>query len=83
MLRRCCSDVEIPLQRCLERFEGLLEQGREAASVGDPEKAANVNRAVWVPLVNPDWIDFVSRRVRNYQADPNLGLIADQVSLAR
>jgi YVTN family beta-propeller protein len=40
-----------------------------------------VDRAVWVPLVNPHWIDFVSRRVHNYQADPNLGLIADQASL--
>jgi peptide/nickel transport system substrate-binding protein len=40
-----------------------------------------VNRAVWVPLVNPHWVDFVSSRVRGYQADPNLGLIADQVVL--
>jgi YVTN family beta-propeller protein len=40
-----------------------------------------VDQAVWVPLVNPHMIDFVSARVRNYQADPSLGLIADQVWL--
>ena len=39
------------------------------------------NSAVWVPLVNPHWIDVVSRRVHNYEAFPNLGLIADQVTL--
>jgi hypothetical protein len=40
-----------------------------------------VDQAVWVPLVNPHLLDFVSARVRNYQADPSLGLIADQVWL--
>jgi DNA-binding SARP family transcriptional activator/ABC-type transport system substrate-binding protein len=40
-----------------------------------------VDRAAWVPLVNSRWIDFVSARVHNYEADPSLGLIADQVSL--
>lgn len=40
-----------------------------------------VDRAVWVPLVNPHWVDVVSKRVHNYEAFPNLGLIADQVTL--
>jgi DNA-binding SARP family transcriptional activator/ABC-type transport system substrate-binding protein/streptogramin lyase len=40
-----------------------------------------VDRAGWVPLVNPHTIDFVSTRLHDYQADPVLGLIADQVSL--
>jgi hypothetical protein len=43
-----------------------------------------VDQAAWVPLVNvrccPS-VDFVSARVRNYEANPNVGLIADQVSL--
>ena len=34
-----------------------------------------------VPLVNPHLGDFVSKRVRGYDADPQLGLIVDQVSL--
>jgi YVTN family beta-propeller protein len=40
-----------------------------------------VDSAAAVPLVNPYWFDFVSAHVHNYQADPILGLIADQVSL--
>jgi peptide/nickel transport system substrate-binding protein len=40
-----------------------------------------VDQAAEVPTVNPHFIDFVSKHVHNYQADPDLGLIADQVSL--
>jgi peptide/nickel transport system substrate-binding protein len=40
-----------------------------------------VDQAFSVPLVNPHFVDFFSKHVRNYQADPALGLIADQVSL--
>jgi ABC-type transport system substrate-binding protein/DNA-binding SARP family transcriptional activator len=40
-----------------------------------------VDQALSVPLVNPHFVDFFSKRVRNYQADPALGLVADQVSL--
>jgi YVTN family beta-propeller protein len=40
-----------------------------------------VDQAAEVPTVNPHYIDFVSKHVHNYQADPDLGLIADQVSL--
>jgi peptide/nickel transport system substrate-binding protein len=37
-----------------------------------------VNQALWVPLVNPASGDLVSKRLHGYQADPRLGLIADQ-----
>jgi peptide/nickel transport system substrate-binding protein len=37
--------------------------------------------AAALPLVNPHSVDFVSARVRDYQANPILGLIADQVWL--
>jgi hypothetical protein len=40
-----------------------------------------VDRAAWVPLVNPHWADLVSRHVHNFEDFPNLGLIADQVAL--
>ena len=33
------------------------------------------------PSIGDRGIDFVSDRVRNYEADPTLGLIADQVWL--
>lgn len=41
-----------------------------------------VDRAAWVPLVNPRELDFVSERLRDYSYDPPLGLLAAQVSLA-
>jgi DNA-binding SARP family transcriptional activator/ABC-type transport system substrate-binding protein/streptogramin lyase len=40
-----------------------------------------VDKAYWIPLDNPHFIDFFSKKVRYYQADPSLGLIADQVWL--
>ncbi len=40
-----------------------------------------VDRAAWVPLVNPRQSDFVSTRVGNYQYQPWGGLVADQLWL--
>jgi YVTN family beta-propeller protein len=40
-----------------------------------------VDHAAWVPMVNVRWVDFVSARVHNYEADPTVGFIADQASL--
>lgn len=40
-----------------------------------------VDKAYWIPLDNPHFIDFFSTKIRNYQGDPELGLIADQVWL--
>jgi YVTN family beta-propeller protein len=40
-----------------------------------------VNEAAWAPLANPRMIDFVSGRVRNYQHNPILGIVTDQLWL--
>lgn len=40
-----------------------------------------MRRADWVPLVNARTIDFVSRRVGNYEFNPVLGVVADQLSV--
>jgi len=40
-----------------------------------------VDRAAWVPLVNPHQIDFVTARGGNYEHDPYAGIIADQLWL--
>jgi peptide/nickel transport system substrate-binding protein len=37
-----------------------------------------VDQAVWVPLVNTRAIEFVSKRLRNYQYHPVWGFMADQ-----
>jgi hypothetical protein len=54
---------------------------RSAGALWEQIDRELVDRAAWVPLVNPHWIDFVSSRAHDYEAFPNLGLIADQVSL--
>jgi YVTN family beta-propeller protein len=39
------------------------------------------DQAAWAPIVNEHTLDFVSARVRNYQAHPYWGLMADQLWL--
>ena len=50
-------------------------------SSGRGSIASSSTKPPGVPLVNIRWVDFVSARVHNYEADPTVGLIADQVSL--
>jgi YVTN family beta-propeller protein len=40
-----------------------------------------VDQAATVPLFNERWVEFVSARVRNYQHNPNWGLLPAQLSL--
>ena len=56
----------------------------------DPEQAATlwaainrqlVDQAAWVPTVNVQFVEFVSKRVRNYQFSPVGGFIPTQVWL--
>jgi peptide/nickel transport system substrate-binding protein len=37
------------------------------------------HQAAWAPIINEHTLDFVSARVRNYQAHPYWGLMADQL----
>jgi len=39
------------------------------------------DRAIFLPLVNPHFYDFVSARVKNSPEDPQFGLVVDQASL--
>ena len=40
-----------------------------------------VDRAPWIPISNGTWIDFVSKRVGNYQYHPQYAMLIDQVWL--
>jgi YVTN family beta-propeller protein len=40
-----------------------------------------VDQAGWLPLVNPQQVDFVSARVHNYQHNPVNGIVVDQLWL--
>jgi YVTN family beta-propeller protein len=54
---------------------------RSAAAIWARIDRELVDRAAWVPLINEGGVDFVSKRVRNYQAHPYWGLLADQLWL--
>src|SRR5204863_93087 len=41
-----------------------------------------VNQAVWVPMFNPKYLDFVSKRVTGYQFSPQWYMLLDQASVA-
>ncbi|MFN2469682.1 MAG: ABC transporter substrate-binding protein [Gaiellaceae bacterium] len=74
---------------CDRALDRAIEEAQSLEST-DPHKAAArwaaldrklVDRAAWVPLVNPRAIDFLSARVGNYQHHHVLGLIADQLTV--
>ena len=65
-------------------------QRAAALQLSDPPRAARlwsaidrelVDQAVWVPTVNLQALEFVSKRVRNYQFSPVGGFIAHQAQL--
>jgi peptide/nickel transport system substrate-binding protein len=41
-----------------------------------------VNQAVWVPMFNPKYVDFLSKRVTGYQFSPQWYFLLDQASVA-
>ncbi len=74
---------------CIPRIDRKV-QAAQALAATNPRAAAAlwtaidreiVDRAAWVPLVNPRASEFVSARIRNYQHHPLWGMIASQVSL--
>jgi hypothetical protein len=71
------------LDRLLRRAHALeaTDLARADAVWARADRRA-VDRAAWVPLVNPRELDFVSERLRDYRYDPPLGFLAAQASLA-
>jgi peptide/nickel transport system substrate-binding protein len=69
------------LDRTIE--QALTEQATNpdaARGLWESVDKRTVDRAPWVPLVNPNTIDVVSKRVGNYQYSPNgLGVPFDQL----
>jgi YVTN family beta-propeller protein len=74
---------------CVPRIDRQV-QAAQALAATNPRAAAAVwaaidreivDRAAWVPLVNPRASEFVSARIRNFQHHPLWGMIASQVSL--
>jgi peptide/nickel transport system substrate-binding protein len=71
---------------CDHAFERRMQRAL-AVQVRDPRRANGlwgrlereiIDRAIAIPLVNPKDIDFVSKRVGNYQRHPVLGVLISQ-----
>jgi peptide/nickel transport system substrate-binding protein len=76
-----------PSQFCDRGIDGRIERALELEAT-DPAIATSmwsrldrevVDRAAMVPLLNPKQVDFVSRRVGNYQYNPQWGVLLDQL----
>jgi peptide/nickel transport system substrate-binding protein len=72
---------------CDRRIEARAERARQIG-LRDPNLSTRewervyrdiVDQAPWLPTVTPTWIDFVSRRVGNYQRHPLWGMLAQQL----
>jgi peptide/nickel transport system substrate-binding protein len=76
-----------PSQFCDRRIDAQIKHAL-ALEATDPVIAASlwsqldreiVDRAPMVPLVNPKEVDFLSSRVGNYEYNPQLGMLLDQL----
>jgi peptide/nickel transport system substrate-binding protein len=86
-----CRTARVPLQNpaqfCDRRVERMIERARELAPVhprAANELLARIDRMVtdmapYVPLLNPRRVEYVSGRVGNYQFNPQLGTLFDQL----
>jgi peptide/nickel transport system substrate-binding protein len=78
---------ENPAQFCDPKVERMIERARELEPVD--RRAANdlwaridrmvTDRGPYVPLLNPRRVEYVSGRVGNYQFNPQLGPLFDQL----
>jgi YVTN family beta-propeller protein len=74
---------------CDKRFDAAVRRARTLE--GTNARAANAlltkldrevtDRAIFLPIVNPHFYDFVSARVKQYVGDPQFGLVVDQAPL--
>jgi peptide/nickel transport system substrate-binding protein len=72
---------------CDRRIDAAIQRARQL-QVTSPEAAnrlwAHIERRImrqvpWVPMINPKVIDVVSKRVGNYQYNPQWGMLLDQL----
>jgi ABC-type transport system substrate-binding protein/DNA-binding SARP family transcriptional activator len=84
-----CSSTSDNQWFCDPRFDAEVQRA-QALAESDPRAEEALltkldreltDRAVFVPLVNRHFYDFVSARVKNYVKDPQFGLVVDQASL--
>jgi peptide/nickel transport system substrate-binding protein len=66
-------------------IERALKTGVSHPSAANDQWAqidhALVDEAVWVPMVNPNRLDFVSKRVKGFLYSPQWTFLLDQASV--
>jgi len=86
-LHTCGASLAPASGFCDPRIDAMID---DALAVQVEEPAASgalwaeidreiVDQAPWVVLTNPQVVDFVSRRVGNYQFNPEWGVLVDQL----
>jgi peptide/nickel transport system substrate-binding protein len=81
------GDNQNTAQYCSRQLEGRIEralrlQATDPAAAGPAWAAVDrhiVDQAPAIPLLVPEGIDLVSRRVGNYQHNPTLGVVLSQL----
>jgi peptide/nickel transport system substrate-binding protein len=82
------NNINYP-ELCDPRLDAIERSALAAESTNSPDATALWTKAdqrltydaAFVALVNPSTVDFVSRRVGNYQDNPQLGALIDQLWL--
>ena len=86
VLLTCNANTNL-VEFCDHRLDGLVHHA-EATQATDPTRAAGlwqeadreaVSQAPWLSLTNPLGLDVISHRVGNYQHNPQLGSLLDQL----
>ncbi|MDQ3895089.1 MAG: ABC transporter substrate-binding protein [Actinomycetota bacterium] len=74
----CVKSTQAKIDQALEL--GITNPDKANEMWGDLDKLL-VDQAVWVPMFNPKYIDFLSKRVRGYQFSPQWYFLIDQAWL--
>ena len=82
-----CDEPQNWADFCDRSYDRRLARLRRE-EVSNPEAAARlteelereaVDKAPWAPLLTPQLVDVVSKRVGNYQSNPYIGILLDQL----
>lgn len=81
---RLSSDPSGFCNHSIDRLMKQAERAQSRSQTTGNDLWAKVDRRItdaapWVTLVNPSWADVVSQRIHNYERNPVLGVLFDQM----
>jgi ABC-type oligopeptide transport system substrate-binding subunit len=80
----CSSHPEPAIRYCDHHLDALVSAAKRASGnagriAWQRADRATVDQAAWAPLTNDGGIDVIGRRVGNYQHNPQIGILLDQL----